>query len=473
LTTKAEKIGPATPGAGRRARAFLRSTTFRLFVPVLLFQLVATGGVLTFVWIAGQQSVRDEQHALVEELRDDLLDTYQEGGAAALKLNIERRLGNEGRRAPVLLLADRDGRAIAGNLSALPPPDPEAGSLFETMLYRSDSTQPQTMALSETRLADGSILLAGIEIGRDLKLQRSFEQALLAALFLALPLATLVAVLTSRLVGQRVHDMAQTAHRVGSGAFEARVPLDGSGDAFDELAGEINAMLARIETLVGELRVVAEGLAHDLRSPVTRLRSALEQAASEVTDPAAEAAMQRALTEADTLTRILTTALQIGRAEAGIGRERFEETLLEDFLGDLATLYEPYAEDAGFVLLAEAPWGLSVSLHRELMSQALGNLVDNAVKYAGGGSTIALFARRQGEQVVLGVRDDGPGIPPERREAAMQRFGRLDPSRAVAGSGLGLALVEAVAKLHGGAITLDEATGGGLEIRLTIPSSRF
>ncbi|MGO4169756.1 sensor histidine kinase [Novosphingobium sp. YAF33] len=456
--------------APARLPRFLRSTTFRLFVPVVLFQLVATGGVLTFVWIAGQQSVRDEQRALVQELRDDLLDTYQDGGSAALQANIERRLRSEGRRAPVLLLADREGRSLVGNLSALPPPDPEAGGQFETVLYRSDSAQPLNMALSETRLADGTILLAGIEIGRDLKLQHSFEQALFAALFLALPLAMLVAVLTSRLVGQRVHDMAQTAHRVGSGAFDARVTLDGSGDAFDELAGEINAMLARIETLVGELRVVAEGLAHDLRSPVTRLRAVLEQAALEARDPAAEAAMQRALTEADTLTRILTTALQIGRAEAGIGRERFEQTEAGDFLGDLAALYEPYAEDAGFVLRAEAPAGLTVLLHRELMSQALGNLVDNAVKYAEGGSTIALFARRREGQVVLGVRDDGPGIPEARREAALQRFGRLDPSRAVAGSGLGLALVEAVAKLHGGRVELAETPGGGLEVRLGIPA---
>ena len=454
---------------------FLRSTTLRIFVPVVLFQLVATGGVLTFVWIAGQQSVRDEQRALVGELREELLDTWQDGGSEALQANIERRLRSEGRRAPVLLLADRAGRTLIGNLSALPPgleADGATGGLFETVLYRSDGMQPQNMVLSQTRLGDGTTLLAGIEIGRDLKLQRSFEQALLAALFLALPLAMLVAVLTSRLVGQRVHDMAQTAHRVGSGAFDARVALDGSGDAFDELAGEINAMLARIETLVGELRVVAEGLAHDLRSPVTRLRAALEQAAREAADPAAEAAMQRALTEADTLTRILTTALQIGRAEAGIGRERFEETRLDDFLGDRAALYEPYAEDAGFVLRAEAPAGLAVSLHRELMSQALGNLVDNAVKYAEGGSAIALFALRQEGQIVLGVRDDGPGIAEDRREAALQRFGRLDPSRAVAGSGLGLALVEAVAKLHGGRVELAAAPGGGLEVRLNVPSSR-
>jgi signal transduction histidine kinase len=454
--------------AGARLSRFLRSTTFRLFVPVVLFQLVATGGVLTFVWIAGQQSVRDEQRALVEELRDDLLDTWQDGGSDALRANIERRLRSEGRRAPVLLLADRQGQVLAGNLSALPPPDAAGGSLFETVLYRSDSPRPQTMALSQTRLADGSTLLAGIEIGRDLKLQRSFEQALLAALLLALPLTMLVAVLTSRLVGQRVHDMAQTAHRVGSGVLDARVPLDGSGDAFDELAGEINAMLARIETLVGELRVVAEGLAHDLRSPVTRLRSALEQAAREASDPVGEAALQRALTEADTLTRILTTALQIGRAEAGIGRDRFEETALAPFLEDLAALYEPYAEEEGFALTAEAPEGLSLPLHRELMGQALGNLVDNAVKYAGGGSTIVLRAERQGDHVVLDVRDNGPGIPKAKREAALQRFGRLDPTRAVAGSGLGLALAEAVAKLHGGRIELADAPGGGLEVRMSL-----
>lgn len=460
----------------RRAGRLLRSTSFRLFVPVVLFQLVATGGVLAFVWISSQQTVRDEQHALVEDLRDDLLAAYEDGGLAGLRATIDTRLRAEGRRAPIMLLAGADGRTVTGNLDALPPrganPGGSAsgasGEWYDTVLYRSDFPQPQQMSLIETRLPDGSTLLAGIETGRDLKLQRSFEQALFAAIFLALPLTMLVAFLTSRLVGRRVHDMAQTAHRVASGAFDARVPLDGSGDAFDELAGEINVMLARIETLVGELRVVAEGLAHDLRSPVTRLRAALEQAAVEAHDPAAEAAMNRALAEADTLTRILTTALQIGRAEAGIGRERFEPTALAPFLEDLAALYEPYAEDEGFTLAAEAPEGLTGLVHRELMVQALGNLIDNAVKYADGGSRITLFGYRQDGQVVLGVRDDGPGIPERQREAALQRFGRLDPTRAVAGSGLGLALVEAVAKLHDGRVELADAVGHGLEVRLVM-----
>lgn len=456
------------PDLRRRFARLLRSTSFRLFVPVVVFQLVATGGVLAFVWISGQQSVRDEQHALVEDLRDDLLAAYEDGGLAGLRTTIDTRLRAEGRRAPVMLLAGPDGRRVTGNLDALPPRGGHQGDWYETTLYRSDYPQPEQMTLAAARLPDGSTLLTGVETGRDLKLQRSFEQALFAAIFLAVPLTMLVAFLTSRLVGRRVHDMAQTAHRVGTGAFDARVPLDGSGDAFDELAGEINVMLARIETLVGELRVVAEGLAHDLRSPVTRLRAALEQAAVEAHDPAAEAAMNRALAEADTLTRILTTALQIGRAEAGIGRERFEQTALAPFLEDLAALYEPYAEDEGFALSAEAPEGLSVLLHRELMGQALGNLVDNAVKYACGGKAITLFARRQDGQVVLGVRDDGPGIPEAQREAALQRFGRLDPTRAVAGSGLGLALVEAVAKLHDGRVELADAAGRGLEVRLVL-----
>lgn len=452
----------------RRLARLLRSTSFRLFVPVVVFQLVATGGVLAFVWISSQQSVHDEQHALVEDLRDDLLAAYEDGGLPGLHTTIDTRLRAEGRRAPVMLLAGPDGRRVTGNLDALPPRGDQQGDWFSTTLYRSDYPQPEQMTLVEARLPDGSTLLAGVETGRDLKLQRSFEQALFAALFLALPLSMLVAFLTSRLVGRRVHDMAQTAHRVGAGAFDARVPLDGSGDAFDELAGEINVMLARIETLVGELRVVAEGLAHDLRSPVTRLRSVLEQAALEARDPAAEAAMNRALAEADTLTRILTTALQIGRAEAGIGRERFEQTALGPFVEDLAALYEPYAEDEGFTLTAEAPEGLAVLLHRELMGQALGNLVDNAVKYAEGGSAIEVFAARHDGHVVLGVRDNGPGIPEAQREAALQRFGRLDPTRSVAGTGLGLALAEAVAKLHDGRVELADAPGGGLEVRLVL-----
>jgi signal transduction histidine kinase len=212
--------------------------------------------------------------------------------------------------------------------------------------------------------------------------------------------------------------------------------------------------------LVGELRLVTDGLAHDLRSPVTRLRSALERAAAEAHEPAVLAALERAGAEAESLMSMLTTALQISRAEAGIGRDRFEATDIGGLIDELVELYGPLAEEHGFELVAEAPKGLFRELHRELVGQALGNMIDNAIKYATGGNRILLFARPHRSGLSIGVCDNGPGIPVERHEDARRRFGRLDPARGTAGSGLGLALIEAVARLHGGHMQLLPAEPG-------------
>ena len=178
-------------------------------------------------------------------------------------------------------------------------------------------------------------------------------------------------------------------------------------------------------------------------------------------------ALEKVSVEAETLLAMLTTALQISRAEAGIGRERFVDTDVSAMLVDLVELYGPVAEDKGMVLSWNAPSELIVSLHRELIGQALGNLIENAIKYAQGGRKIALVATPATDGVTLSVADDGPGIPEARRADALKKFGRLDPARTISGSGLGLSLVEAVARLHGGDIALND-NAPGLKVVLTI-----
>lgn len=447
----------------------LRSTTARLFIPLVVLQLLATGGVLSFVWASGQQAVVREQQALIGELRDDLIADYRQGGVQQLRDAIRTRLQLQGDRAPILLLTEAGGRPIAGNLAALPAQARTDTDWSEARVRRLNGTGEERVALTATTLPAGARLVAGIEIGRDVRLRRSYQQALAMALLLALPLALAVTLLTSRMVARRLHSMAQTAHQVGAGGLDARVPLDGSNDSFDELAHAVNTMLDRIEALVSELRLVTDGLAHDLRSPVTRLKSTIEQAMREVKEPAALAALDRAEQETEALNAMLATALQISRAEAGIGRESFTETPLAPLTEDLAELYGPLAEAHGFALVAEpVPADLAVSLQRELLGQALGNMIDNAIKYARGGDTIRIFARPRAAGLAIGVEDNGPGIPADSRDAARRRFGRLDPARGISGSGLGLALVEAVARLHGGAMELEDAQPG-LRIAVVIP----
>jgi signal transduction histidine kinase len=208
-----------------------------------------------------------------------------------------------------------------------------------------------------------------------------------------------------------------------------------------------------------------------LRSPITRLQSVIERAAVSAKDAGARAALESAQQEAEGLQAMLTAALQITRAEAGIGRDRFTPVDLAAVLDDLVEIYGPAAEDGGFVLTAQSEGDVVLPVHRELLGQALGNLVENALRHADGGSRVSLEVSREREAIVISVADDGQGIPPERHEEALRRFGRLDHSRHAGGHGLGLALVEATARLHGGGIELGDAHPG-LVVRLVLPVIR-
>jgi signal transduction histidine kinase len=214
------------------------------------------------------------------------------------------------------------------------------------------------------------------------------------------------------------------------------------------------------------LRVVTDSLAHDLRSPLTRLRATIERAVRETDDEVALTALDRVATEAETLLAMLSTALQISRAEAGIGRDRFVATDLGRLIEDLAEVYGPLAEETGIMLVANG--AAQAEVHRELIGQALANLVDNAMKYGRPSGVIRLSVGTMRDMVVLGVDDDGPGIPADRRDEAVGRFGRLDPARQATGAGLGLSLAAAVARLHDGTLTLGD-NNPGLSVRLTLP----
>ena len=218
--------------------------------------------------------------------------------------------------------------------------------------------------------------------------------------------------------------------------------------------------------LVGELRIVTSGLAHDLRSPIARLTQTLEQAALDVRDPAAIRAIYKVSIEADNLMSMLSTALQISQAEAGIGRHRFVDVDVAQMLADIAELYEP-ALDAETLTIEVSSSPIRFRLHRELVSQAIGNLIDNAMKYATGARRIGLTARINGKTLDISVTDDGIGIAVSDYPAALRRFGRLDPSRHTDGAGLGLALAEAVTRLHDGTIALSE-NHPGLRVTMTL-----
>lgn len=450
-----------------RLPAILRSSTGRFFALVFVLQLISGTALLLFVRHIIADELERTSHTLVSELHDDLVADYRREGSEGLRQLIAARLSGPRSRDAAVLLDDPDGNHLAGNIEDWPPTLPYDAGWQAITLYRVGRDRPEPMGVIASRLPDGAHLLVGHVIEGDLRVRRLTGEAMIAALLLAVPLALLGAIVATRVITSNVERIAETARRVGMGDLSVRVPHDeDNDDAFSDLAAAINLMLVRIEALVAELRVVTDSLAHDLRSPLTRLRATIDRAMRESDDEVAMAALERVGSEAETLLAMLSTALQISRAEAGIGRDRFVETDLGRMIEDLAEVYGPLAEERGFTLSTEGQGEAAV--HRELVGQALANLVDNAMKYGRPNGSIRLSVRPLDDRVVLAVDDDGPGIPQAQRAEALRRFGRLDPARQPGGAGLGLALASAVARLHGGTILLGD-NGPGLSVRLELP----
>jgi signal transduction histidine kinase len=319
------------------------------------------------------------------------------------------------------------------------------------------------------RLPHGQWIVSGRIVGEALALRETLESSLLIALAVASLLGLACGAILAHYVGRRVGDIAAVADRIGARDLSQRVPVTDARDAFDRLGQQINAMLDRIGGLMEELRMVTDALAHDLRSPVSRLRSAAH-AAAETSDPAEqEELLGSIIRQADSLIRILTAVLEISRSEAQTGRNQFTWFDLSELAAELTEMYEPLAEEAGAEIQFDPP-ARAVPLfgHRQLLAQAVSNLIENAVRYGAEGGVVRVAVHCLGKEIRIEVADHGPGIPRELRNEARRRFGRLDSSRSAEGAGLGLALAEAIAHLHDGQLVLED-NDPGLRTALELP----
>ncbi|MFZ5748218.1 MAG: sensor histidine kinase [Pseudomonadota bacterium] len=294
--------------------------------------------------------------------------------------------------------------------------------------------------------------------------QRAIERALAVSLLVALLIGAAGGLVLTRYVTRRLDRIAGAVDAVAAGDLGRRVgDVAGGGDAFDRLATRIDGMLDRIDRLMSELRIVTDSVAHDLRSPIARLRTRAEVALTATDEAQRDVALAGLVTETDLVMRMLTTLLEISRAEAGT-RDSFALMDPAELVEEIADLYQPAIEEAGMpfqVTLPQVPIG-AVRVHRQLLSQAIANLIDNAIRHAGAGAqlTLSLDRERPSGGVRIAVRDTGPGIAQDNRELALKRFGRLDAARSQPGAGLGLALVQAVAHLHGGTLELSDNQPG-------------
>jgi signal transduction histidine kinase len=254
---------------------------------------------------------------------------------------------------------------------------------------------------------------------------------------------------------------------IAAGDFTRRVQLKNANDTFLAISNAINRMLDTIEALLSQLRFLTDSLAHDLRSPLMRIRASLETATAHSSDAIAIQALEKVSSEVQGMMRTITTTLQTSRAEAGIGRENFTQFQLGDLIRDLCEMYQPLVEERGFEIDAHRNGELPFVGNRELIGQAVSNLIDNALKY-GGCCRIELGAASVDSEFRLWVADNGAGIPENSRDEAMKKYGRLEQARTLEGSGLGLALVRAITRLHGGDLTLED-NGPGLRAIMHLP----
>ena len=429
-----------------------------------MLALLSNLAVIGFIdWRTNDEQVAAIRSQVLEQGKV-LADVYRTGGKAALDDAIDDTMAYADPQTAIALL-DPHRREIKGNIASAPAAafaDPAGyrGSRNALIRLRGQTT-PREAALVVQRLPNGQWLLSGRIAGEALTIRETLERSLLIALILAGLLGLLCGVILAHYVGQRIGDIARVANRISARDLSQRVPLSGTGDSFDRLGQQINAMLDRITRLMDELRLLTDSLAHDLGSPASRLRAAAH-AAAQARDPAEqEELLGSVVRNADALIRILSTVLEISRSEALTGRSQFAWFDLGELTAELAEMYEPLVEERGAALrlqLADGP--VPFFGHRQLLAQALSNLIENAIRYGSAGGEIDARVVRHGKEVLIEIADRGPGIPAGRRADALRRFGRLDSSRSDEGAGLGLALAQSIAHLHEGELVLDDNAPG-------------
>jgi signal transduction histidine kinase len=455
-----------------------RTTTFRLSLTYLaLFSAAAVVAIVYIYWNTTVLLSRQLNQTIDAELKG-LAEQYRAGGLEQLVRTVAERSATPGNS--LYLVADSDGRRLAGNLSAVSPDLWNSLGPVEFVYRRpaAGGVENRLAFANVFRLPSGNRLI----VGRDIEDRRELARMVRSAMLWGLGVMALFGIgggyWVSRKLLARIDALSDTTRTINEGDLTGRLPVNGSGDELDRLSENLNLMLARIEQLMAGLREVSDNIAHDLKTPLNRLRNRVEAALREpYGEPVYREALERTIEEADGLIKTFNALLSIARIEAGAGGENREVLDVSALLRDVAELYEPVAEERGLELKAHANAPIFVRADRQLIGQAIANLIDNAIKYgtvaaAGGTSPAAheveVSAKAKAGFAEIVVTDRGPGVPAAERERVLDRFVRLEASRSEPGSGLGLSLVAAVARLHGGGLRLED-NEPGLRVILALP----
>jgi signal transduction histidine kinase len=454
-----------------------RTTVFKLSVAYLCIFAIGAGLVLGFIGWNVKELIDEQIAQTIDTDIRGLSEQYSEGGIRQLVEVIQRRTRQPS--ASLYLVTTYAGMPIAGNVAALPEQVVDKSGLVEVSYQRAGESAPAHRALARVFVLPGGFrLLVGHDIEDRETLRNILGRALVSSLFWLVLIGTIGGIFVARRVLKRVDAISESARVIMTGDLTRRLPLAGTGDELDRLAESVNAMLERITALMTGLKEVSDNIAHDLKTPLTRLRMDAEQALRAKSSPEEQrAALEKIIEESDSLIRIFNALLMIARAEAGTQpAEGLSDFDVSDIARDVGELYEALAEERDVRLVVTAEEPILVHGNRELIGQALANLIDNALKYGvpddapADVRSVTLEARRNGEWAELIVADRGAGIMPGDRARVLDRFVRLENSRTRPGSGLGLSLAAAVAHLHGGELRLED-NQPGLRVVISLPLS--
>jgi signal transduction histidine kinase len=484
-------------GGGGRSPGLLHSAGFRFAMVYAVLLAISAAALALYLWWATAGLLDRQTEAAIRADVQGLSERWDEGGLPALVLTIRERLEQNVDDDAIYLLVDQTLKPLAGNLRVWPDPVTRADVLYELSVTRAGAHA--VAQVQRYDLPGGYHLLIGRDVQARVKLRALLADALLWGLVVVGVMALAGAFIVRSLFRRTLANVSATAAAISAGDFSRRVRVSGRGDEFDQLAETINDMLDRIGRLMEGVRAVSNAIAHDLRTPITRARARLEDAALHALTPdELHAAIGRATDDLDGIVAVFQALLRISEIEAGSRRAAFTALDLAPVLADVAELYDPLAEESGLRLVLDLPGGLprglpggqpahlSAGLHDapaanppavlaawgdlDMLRQAVSNLIDNAVKFSPPGGEVRLSAAIGPSGIEITVADQGAGIPPEDRARAPERFFRGEAARSTPGSGLGLALVQAVAHLHGGTLRLEDA-GPGLRATLSLPAN--
>ncbi|MBK1850936.1 HAMP domain-containing histidine kinase [Marinobacter sp. 1-4A] len=454
----------------------LRTSSFQL---ALLYMVVFATSVfllLAFIYWRTAGFMTAQTDETIEAEIAGLAEQYRGRGVNGLITIIRERVARDPNAKTIYLLTTEDFLKLAGNLETWPEGSPsEGGWVNFTLSSAVGWTGPERLARARIFEVQGGLrLLVGRDVDELTNLKRVIETAINWGMGITLALALLGGYLMSRNTIRRIEVINNTSRRIMNGHLSLRIPTRGTEDDFDQLAENLNQMLDRIVYLMEGIRHVSDSIAHDLRTPLTRLRNQLENTLMSVDNDEAREQAGRAVAEADQLLATFNALLRIARLETKGNSSDMKRVALDELVSDACELYEALAEDKEQTFEQALEPGVIIEGDRDLLFQMISNLIDNAIKYTPEQGAIGVAVRKEGGDAVFEVRDSGIGIPDDEKDQVFQRFYRVGKSRSLPGNGLGLSLVSAVAEIHKGRIVLsdtdEEAQPPGLTVAVYMPA---